>query len=159
MDYESEPFAVAVFKHDYIKQCHGPLLRGINFFFFVNVPFFPVSPAVWGSAMPPQFLNLTSRGDQNCLWVNWFKHKQAQIIHTKSVWIFPDASIPLNHVRSHILHPQTWLDFHSDRAWRISQGPWCFVRQELVPFLDALQMKVSLRGARAQTDPVGRSFI
>lgn len=46
VDYESEPFAVAVFKHDYIKQCHGPLLQGIIVFFFVNVPFFPISPAV-----------------------------------------------------------------------------------------------------------------
>lgn len=135
------------FKHDFIKQSCGPLLLGIFLLFFFPSKCSFSFQLFWLckglQCLRPQFSNFTSRGEQNRLWVNRFKHKQAQTIRTKYVWILPHASAPLNHV----LRPQTWLGFRSYRAWGISQGLWCFVRQELLPFLDTLQTKVSLHGA------------
>ena len=91
-----------------------------NYFLFGKRPFSFRSAQLYEGlqCLRLQFSNLTSRGEQNCLWVNQFKHKQAQTIHTKYVWILPHASVPLNHVRSHVLRPQTWLGFHSDNSLR-----------------------------------------
>lgn len=101
-----------------------------------------------------QFSNLTSRGKHNYLWVKQFKHKQAQTIHTKYVWILPHASAHLNHFRSQVLCLQTRLP----EWWSLRDFTAFMVFSELLPFLDTLQVNMSLCGAGVQTDSTIRSL-
>lgn len=122
MDYESEPFAVAVFKHDYIKETCGPLLLGF-YFFSVNVPFLSDPPGCARGCHASVCSFQTSPPGENrttCEWSNLNTSRLKPCIpNTFEFCLMLAPTWTISEAKS-FAYRACRLGFQSGRAWGIS---------------------------------------